>query len=94
LPHGGSATSTTYDASGAAEQGKDEFGGADLNDVLNRLPLIDSLPKADPSRLGMWDYSRGGLMTYLALTRTSRINAAIVLGYWADFRTIRRVGRI
>jgi dipeptidyl aminopeptidase/acylaminoacyl peptidase len=59
-------------------EGEDEFGGADLNDVLILLPLIDSLPYADPSRIGMYGWSRGGMMTYLVLARTDRIAAAVI----------------
>src|SRR5918993_1549211 len=64
----------------AGGEGKDGFGGADLNDVLNLFPLIESVPKADTSRIGMAGFSRGALMTYLALTRTDRVKAAIVGG--------------
>jgi dipeptidyl aminopeptidase/acylaminoacyl peptidase len=59
-------------------EGKDEFGGADVDDVLNGLRVFDQLPFADGTRIGMWGHSRGGMMTYLALTRTDRIRAAIV----------------
>jgi dienelactone hydrolase len=65
----------------AGSEGKDEFGGADLNDVMNLLPLLEALPNADPSRIGMAGFSRGALMTYLALTKTDRIKAAVVAGY-------------
>ncbi|MEM9596615.1 MAG: prolyl oligopeptidase family serine peptidase, partial [Acidobacteriota bacterium] len=59
-------------------EGMEEFGGAELADVLNLLPLLDSLPQADTSRVGMYGWSRGGMMTYLALTKTDRIKAAVV----------------
>lgn len=65
---------------GPGSTGKDEFGGADLNDVLNLIPIIDTLPNADPKRMGMIGVSRGGMMTYLALTKTDRIKAAITVG--------------
>lgn len=68
----------------AGGEGKDEFGGADVNDVVNLFPLIDSLPRSDPSRIGMAGFSRGGLQTYLSLTRTDRVKAAIVGGAPAD----------
>jgi dipeptidyl aminopeptidase/acylaminoacyl peptidase len=68
----------------AGGEGKDEFGGADLNDVLNLFPLLDAVPKADASRIGMAGFSRGGLMTYLALTRTDRIKAAMVASSLVD----------
>ncbi|MGH9367145.1 MAG: alpha/beta hydrolase family protein [Thermoanaerobaculia bacterium] len=63
---------------GPGSEGKEEFGGADVDDVLNLIPLLESFPKVDPARIGMFGWSRGGMMTYLALTRTDRIAAAIV----------------
>jgi dipeptidyl aminopeptidase/acylaminoacyl peptidase len=64
--------------------GKEEFGGADVNDVLNLIPLLESISKVDPTRIGMYGWSRGGMMTYLALTHTDRIAAAIVGSGVAD----------
>lgn len=60
-----------YRGNGGGE-GKDELGGADVADVLDLLPLIDSLPHADPARIGMWGASRGGLMSYLVLASRLR----------------------
>jgi len=59
-------------------EGADEFGGDDLNDVMNLIPLLESERGADASRIGMFGGSRGGMMTYLALTKTDRIRAAVV----------------
>jgi dipeptidyl aminopeptidase/acylaminoacyl peptidase len=68
----------------AGGQGKDEFGGSDVGDVLNLLPLLGTVPQADPTRVGMYGWSRGGMMTYLALARTDRIAAAVVASGVAD----------
>ena len=68
----------------AGGEGKEEFGGKDLNDVLNLIPLLESMPEADASRIGMYGWSRGGMMTYQALATTDRIAAAIVGGGIAD----------
>lgn len=62
----------------AGGDGREEFGGADVNDVLNLIPLLERHPRVDDSRIGMYGWSRGGMMTYLALTRTDRILAAVV----------------
>jgi dipeptidyl aminopeptidase/acylaminoacyl peptidase len=72
-----------YRGSGGGK-GRDEFGGRDVNDVLNLIPLLESVPRADATRIGMVGWSRGGMMTYLALSRTQRIAAAVVLGGEAD----------
>lgn len=60
------------------EEGKDEIGGEDIFDVLNLIPLAAGDPTADTSRIGMYGFNRGGMMTYQALTRTTKIDAAIV----------------
>ncbi len=65
-------------------EGQEEFGGADVNDVLNLLPVLGQVPSADTTRIGMFGGSRGGLMTYLSLTRTTRIKAAVVLAGMTD----------
>lgn len=65
-------------------EGSDEFGGRDVNDVVNALRVFDQLPFADGARIGMWGHSRGGMMTYLALTRTDRVKAAVVGAGLAD----------
>lgn len=79
-----------YRGNGSGE-GLEEFGGAEVNDILNLIPLLESLPQADASRIGMYGWSRGGMMTYLALTKTYRLAAAIVGAGVADsFDTITR----
>jgi dipeptidyl aminopeptidase/acylaminoacyl peptidase len=67
-------------------EGTEEFGGKDINDVFNLIPLLNNLDKADTSRIGMWGTSRGGMMTYLSLTKTSRLKAAVVLTGIGDFK--------
>ena len=57
---------------------KDEFGGADINDVLNLTETVKDIDKADPNCIGMFGWSRGGMMTYLALQKSDKIKTAIV----------------
>ena len=59
-------------------EGMEEFGGADVNDIFNLIPVLDQNPKADTSRIGMEGTSRGGMMTYLCLKRSCRFKAAVV----------------
>lgn len=61
-------------------EGKDEFGGSDLNDVLNLIPLADELDFTDTSIWGIEGWSRGGMMTYLTLTKNHNFKAAISTG--------------
>jgi dipeptidyl aminopeptidase/acylaminoacyl peptidase len=67
-------------------QGREEFGGAEVNDVLALIPLLESLPQADADRIGIYGWSRGGMMTYLALRASDRFKAAIVGAGMADMR--------
>lgn len=70
----------------SGSEGKDEFGGADINDVLNLIPLAEEIPEADNSIWGIEGWSRGGMMTYLALTKTNIFKAAITSGGIANLR--------
>lgn len=65
-------------------EGHDEFGGSDVDDVLNLIRVLKEVPSADTSRIGMSGVSRGGMMTYLALTRTDKIRAAVVVSGLSD----------
>ena len=65
-------------------EGKEEFGGKDVHDILNLIPMLSNVEMADTSRIGMFGWSRGGMMTYLSLTQTSRIKAAVVGSGMAD----------
>ena len=67
-------------------EGHEEFGGKDLDDVLNMMPLLNEVDRADTSRIGMYGVSRGGMMTYLSLTRTNKMKAAVVISGIADFK--------
>jgi dipeptidyl aminopeptidase/acylaminoacyl peptidase len=65
-------------------EGQDEFGGSDVNDVHNAIRVLDNLAFADRDRVGMWGHSRGGMMTYIALTKSDRIRAAVIGAGIAD----------
>ncbi len=65
-------------------EGKEEFGGKDVNDILNLIPLVKGIKKADSSKIGIFGWSRGGMMTYLVLKKTNMIKAAVVGGGLSD----------
>ena len=65
-------------------EGKEEYGGADLRDVLNLFPLARSLGYVDMNNVFMFGNSRGGMMTYLALKQNVPINAAAVMSGVTD----------
>ncbi|MCF8259738.1 MAG: prolyl oligopeptidase family serine peptidase [Melioribacteraceae bacterium] len=77
--------STQYRGNDGGE-GKDEFGGKDLNDIENLVPLAEEIPNADPTIWGIEGWSRGGMMTYLTLTKNNNFKAAVVTGGIADLR--------
>lgn len=56
----------------------DEFGGSDIHDVLNLTETIKTLHNADPNRIGMFGWSRGGMMTYLSLKYSNLIKTAVI----------------
>jgi dipeptidyl aminopeptidase/acylaminoacyl peptidase len=78
-----------YRGNGGGE-GKEEFGGADVDDVLALIPLLRHEAKVDGKRIGVYGSSRGGLMTYLALARTHDFKAAVVESGLSDsFQTVK-----
>ncbi|MDO8617319.1 MAG: prolyl oligopeptidase family serine peptidase [Candidatus Uhrbacteria bacterium] len=70
---------TQYSGNGGSE-GKDEFGGGDLEDVFQLYKILKKDPRADVTRIGMYGGSRGGMMAYLALAKVKWIKAAITVG--------------
>ncbi|WP_375580092.1 prolyl oligopeptidase family serine peptidase [Marivirga tractuosa] len=67
-----------YVAIASCYRENDEFGGDDIHDVLNLIETSEEIEKADPNRIGMFGWSRGGMMTYLSLKHTDKIKTAVV----------------
>ncbi len=61
-------------------EGREEFGGAEVNDILHLFDTAKQLPFADSAKIGIYGWSRGGMMTYLTLTKTQDFTAAVVGG--------------
>ena len=61
-----------YSGNGGSE-GKDERGGADLDDVLVLREVAKELEYTDTENVNMVGVSRGGMMAYLANTRVGWI---------------------
>ncbi|MBX9725708.1 MAG: prolyl oligopeptidase family serine peptidase [Rickettsiales bacterium] len=74
---------SNYRGNGGSE-GADEFGGGDVHDVLNLLALGKQQPWWDGKNIFMLGWSRGGMMTYLALKHGAVVNAAAVGAGAAD----------
>ncbi|MFC2124733.1 alpha/beta hydrolase family protein [Bacteroidota bacterium] len=80
---------SNYRGNGGSE-GKEEFGGADVNDVMNLIPVLSKVSMADTSRIGLLGHSRGGMMVYKALQNTDIFQTAVVVsGSTNKYLTIR-----
>ncbi len=69
-------------------EGRDEVGGADVNDLMNIMPVARSLAFVDLNNLFMYGASRGGMMTYQAINRGFPMNAAAVFGAFTDMQEL------
>jgi dipeptidyl aminopeptidase/acylaminoacyl peptidase len=64
--------------------GNDEFGGADVNDVLALLPILAQIPNADMDRIGMVGWSRGAMQSYLVAKKTDKVKTIVAIAGNAD----------
>lgn len=74
----------------SVSEGEDEFGGKDVNDVLNLFDIIDQLPNADKKRIGVFGWSRGVMTNFLMLKKTNRIKTNIAIAGQADLYQTKR----
>jgi dipeptidyl aminopeptidase/acylaminoacyl peptidase len=63
---------------------QDQWGGVDVNDVINLVPALSSLSFVDMDHVYMLGESRGGTMTYIALKRRIPVKAAAVIAGPSD----------
>jgi dipeptidyl aminopeptidase/acylaminoacyl peptidase len=78
-----------YRGNGGGE-GREEFGGADVDDVAALIPLLRHEPMVDGRRIGVYGSSRGGLMAYELLARTTELKAAVIESGISDsFQTVK-----
>jgi len=59
-------------------EGVEDWGGEDINDALNLIEVVKNIPEADPDLIAIEGASRGGVTTYMALTRYDNFKCAIV----------------
>ncbi|RJE70732.1 peptidase [Pseudoalteromonas sp. MSK9-3] len=62
----------------------DEFGGKDVKDVTELLDYIPKIEGADPQRIGMYGFSRGGMQTHLALKQVKNVKAIATIAGSTD----------
>ena len=68
----------------------EEFGGSDVNDVLNLIPALSQIEGADTSKIGMFGISRGGMMSYMTTRNNPQIKAVAVVGGMSNLFTMKR----
>jgi dipeptidyl aminopeptidase/acylaminoacyl peptidase len=69
---------TQYSGNDGSE-GKDEYGGEEVEDILNLKPIIDTYEKVDSNNIGMFGGSRGGMMAFLVLKQIDWLNTLVIL---------------
>ncbi|WP_340678322.1 prolyl oligopeptidase family serine peptidase [Paraglaciecola sp.] len=67
-----------------ANNGKDEFGGSDVNDVTALVDLAATMPDVDTSNIALVGWSRGVMESYLAATKLKNIKAIVSIAGNAD----------
>ncbi len=78
---------TNYRGNSGGE-GKEQFGGIDVNDVINLIKSSSELKKADTSKVGLLGISRGGMMNYLTMKNNNLpIKAIVNIGGITDLET-------
>lgn len=65
-------------------EGRDQFGGDDLEDVLSAYELARSLPFVDPERISIMGFSRGSINATQAVVRLPQIYKLILWGGVSD----------
>lgn len=69
-----------------ANNGNDEFGGRDVNDVLALPALLPEIPEADPTKIALLGWSRGVMQSYLVAKQLLEIRTIISIAGNADER--------
>lgn len=59
--------------------GEDEWGGADVEDVLALVPILEHLDEADASRVGMYGASRGSVNMFQAVREFPNVKTVVSL---------------
>lgn len=64
--------------------GLDEFGGADVNDVLALVKVATEIPNADVNNIGMVGWSRGVMQSYIASKSVQSLKTQIAIAGNSD----------
>ncbi len=69
---------------GVGSEGKDEWGGGDLDDVSEVKEIADQLPFIQSEKAIVVGHSRGGMMSYLLASKKSWVKAVVSLSGTTD----------
>ncbi|PWW39458.1 prolyl oligopeptidase family protein [Idiomarina loihiensis] len=58
--------------------GKDEFGGADVNDVVALPQLFEHFPNVNPENVGLFGFSRGAMQSLLAVKHGLSVDSIVL----------------
>ena len=61
-------------------EGNDEFGGGDVNDIINLYPIISKYKYCDITKISLYGWSRGGMMAIIVATKVDWIKKIILGG--------------
>ncbi|KXI26819.1 alpha/beta hydrolase family protein [Paraglaciecola hydrolytica] len=64
--------------------GQDEFGGNDVNDVIALVEIAKAMPDVDTSNIALVGWSRGVMQAYQAATRLNNVKAMVAIAGNAD----------
>lgn len=67
-----------------ANNGEDEFGGSDVNDVTALVELAAAMPDIDTANIALVGWSRGAMESYLAAAKLKNIKAIVAIAGNAD----------
>ncbi len=65
--------------------GKDEYGGADVNDVVALPLLFEHFPNVNPENVGLFGSSRGGMQSLLAVKQGLDVDSIVLYAGDYDF---------
>ncbi len=86
----GEIASWGYAVLASQYRSEDEFGGLDVNDILELINLANEIDYVDTDLIGMEGWSRGGMMTYLTLTKTNSVKCAVIISGLSNLIRNRR----
>jgi len=74
-------------------EGRDEMGGADVNDLMSIIPVLSQLDSLDTRNVFLYGESRGGMMVFQAMRDGFPARAAATFGAFTDLDEMTTSGQ-